>query len=957
MWCDVHHSRSHNTKDCRTKAQSPRVVNVVNVREETETEPLTLASIAINSERLTHPAHIEQALVNGKWVSCLNDTGCQAEAVVRESLVHPNDLLNETEYIQMADLDTPPQAFRKAHIQVQSRYVSGQVKAIVMKNPAYDLILGCRYVYLGTPPYPSVSASVTTRSLAQEADSSEPNTTPMDVKLAQRKDPSLRRCFKILEEGETSEGKGTFFLKTGLLYRKGAKPYAGSRLVVPKELREQVMQTGHASTLSAHQGQATTLNRIRVHYYWPGMAGSIKRLGYSPYQIIYGSHPRGPLEILRQTWTKEHLDEEVKSASKYVQDLRGRLHEVRSMARENLLKARKRQGRYYNQRAKERSLNVGDKVLLLLPKSTNKLQICWQGPFEVTKKVSPTNYVIKMGHKEKLYHINLLKRYLEGTPSGSAQNLLAISVAEDVDEPTILVEYPLRPGETHKDISIGPQLDANQTAEIKLLLSEFQDVLSDKPGRTTLERFSMKLLSPEPIRVRAYPLPHAKAGIVEQEVEELLKAGIIAPSVSPYNAPVVLVRKQDGSHRMCIDFRRLNAVAEFQAEPLPDPATIFAKLSDAKYFSKFDLSRGYYQIEVDQSCRPMLAFSTPQGHYEFQTVPFGLNNSSSVFTRMMRKLLAPINHPGIQNFIDDILVATETWPEHVRLISSLLNRLRETGLTARPTKCLIGYNRLKFLGHTIQLNQLLPDEEKVAQLLAAPRPIDKSGVRSFLGMCGYYQKFIPHYNSVAAPLSDLTKKSQPDKVIWSRECEDAFQTLKRCLTSSPVLKLPNLSRNFVLRTDASGSGLGAVLMQTAEETGDTLFPVAYASRKLSQAESNYAAIELECLALVWAIEKFQAYLYGKHFILQTDHKPLSYLSSSKHLNARLMRWSLLLQPYSFQIEHVPGNENLAPDFLSRHAHEDGSTSNSQPHKLAPMVQLETAPSSEGAVVTKRNKPA
>ncbi|KAK6976305.1 reverse transcriptase [Biomphalaria glabrata] len=284
----------------------------------------------------------------------------------------------------------------------------------------------------------------------------------------------------------------------------------------------------------------------------------------------------------------------------------------------------------------------------------------------------------------------------------------------------------------------------------------------------------------------------------------------------------------------------------------------------------------------------------------------------------MRKLLDPIESPGIQNFIDDILIATETWSEHIALISSLLLRLRETGLTARPSKCLIGFTRLKFLGHVIQENQLMPDEEKVAQLLEAPRPITKTGVRSFLGMCGYYQKFIPHFNSIAAPLSDLTKKDRPDKVTWNEECELAFQRLKECLTSSPVLKLPDLSRTFVLRTDASGSGLGAVLMQTAEGSGDTLFPVAYASRKLNQAESNYATIELECLALVWAIEKFQAFLYGKHFTLQTDHKPLSYLSSSKHLNARLMRWSLLLQPYSFQVEHVPGCQNAAPDFLSRH---------------------------------------
>ncbi|KAK7004546.1 hypothetical protein BgiMline_006075 [Biomphalaria glabrata] len=948
QWCNFHKINSHDTKDCRSRGKPTHTLNSIRNPAPSDAEALVLAAVSAQSGESPHPPSVEKALVNGRAVTCLNDTGCLVEAVVRESLVSPSDYIEETTQIQTVDLESPPKTLPMALINVESKYVRGRIKAIVMKSPAYDLILGCRYVFLGTPPYPSVSAPVLTRSQVQveESDSLQVNTIPTEIREAQKQDPSLQKYLRFAQDGEPALGKAQFFFKTGLLYRRGKEPDACNQLVVPKPYREQVMQTGHASSLSAHQGQSSTLNRIRFHYFWPGMTENIKRyvascpqcqklspknrippvpLGKTP--LIETPFKRVSVDILgplprtkkRNAYILYHLNDEVKTVSKYVKDLQERLQDIRSLARSNLIKARKRQEKYYNRRAKERSLNVGDKVLLLLPKNTNKLQICWQGPFEVMKKVSPTNYVIKVGRKEKSYHVNLLKHYLERpSQTDPPRDLMAIAVAEDVKEPKDLVEYPLHAVETHENVTISPQLDAEQTAEVKSMLGEFHDVLSDKPGRTSLERFSMKLLSAEPIKVKAYPLPHAKAEVIKQEVEELLKAGIIAPSVSPYNAPVVLVRKPDGGHRMCIDFRRLNAVAEFQAEPLPDPATIFANLSHARYFSKFDLSRGYYQIEVEPECRPLLAFSTPQGHYEFQTVPFGLNNSSSVFTRMMRKLLAPIESPGIQNFIDDILIATETWSEHIALISSLLLRLRETGLTARPSKCLIGFTRLKFLGHVIQENQLMPDEEKVAQLLEAPRPITKTGVRSFLGMCGYYQKFIPHFNSIAAPLSDLTKKDRPDKVTWNEECELAFQRLKECLTSSPVLKLPDLSRTFVLRTDASGSGLGAVLMQTAEGSGDTLFPIAYASRKLNQAESNYATIELECLALVWAIEKFQAFLYGKHFTLQTDHKPLSYLSSSKHLNARLMRWSLLLQPYSFQVEHVPGSQNAAPDFLSRH---------------------------------------
>jgi len=644
-------------------------------------------------------------------------------------------------------------------------------------------------------------------------------------------------------------------------------------------------------------------------------------MGYSPYQIIYGSQPRGPVEVLRQNWTKEHVEEEAKTVSKYVQDLKERLELVRNLAITNLKKARLRQEKYYNRRAKERSLEVGEKVLLLLPSHSNKLQICWQGPYVVTRKMSSTNYMVKIKNKEKMYHVNLLKRYMDRPDVDSVHSLVAIAIAEDVVEPKGTTEYPLISKESLSDITICPDLTQFQKQSIEELISEYPDVMTDKPGRTNLERFTMQVNDSKPVHVKPYPLPHAKADIVEQEIKELLKAGIIAPSLSPYNAPIVLVRKPDGSHRMCIDFRRLNAVVEFQAEPLPDPSTIFANLSRARYFSKLDLSRGYYQIEVEPECRKLLAFSTPQGHYEFNTVPFGLNNASSVFTRMMRKLLAPIHRPGLFNFIDDILIATETWDEQIETLSVLLARLRETGLTAKPSKCMIGFKKLKFLGHMIKENLLMPDEEKIARLRDAPQPDTKSSVRSFLGMCGYYQKFIPRFNLIAAPLSNLTKKDQPEKVKWNAECEEAFQKLKDLLTAEPILHLPDLSKPFILRTDASIQGLGAVLLQS-DDKETTLFPTAYASRKLTKAEENYAAVELECLALIWAVEKFQPYLYGKHFILQTDHRPLSFLSSSKNLNARLMRWSLLLQPYSFQIEYIPGKTNFTPDFLSRHPASD-----------------------------------
>jgi hypothetical protein len=243
-----------------------------------------------------------------------------------------------------------------------------------------------------------------------------------------------------------------------------------------------------------------------------------------------------------------------------------------------------------------------------------------------------------------------------------------------------------------------------------------------------------------------------------------------------------------------------------------------------------------------------------------------------------------------------------------------MKRLRETGLTARPTKCKVGFSTIDYLGHTLTQGKLAPDAAKVKQLKDAPQPMTKTEVRSFLGFAGYYRRHIPDFSTTASPLTDLTKKSAPNKVVWTDECEIAFQRLKTALTTESVLKLPDLERNFVLRTDASESGLGAVLLQEHE---GVLHPVAYGSRKLNSAERNYSVTERECLAVIFGISKFERYLYGRKFTLQVDHQPLAYLGQAKLTNGRLMRWSLYLQQYNVHVQYIKGSDNIGSDYLSR----------------------------------------
>lgn len=398
------------------------------------------------------------------------------------------------------------------------------------------------------------------------------------------------------------------------------------------------------------------------------------------------------------------------------------------------------------------------------------------------------------------------------------------------------------------------------------------------------------------------------------EIQKMLEIGVIEKADSPYSAPIVLVRKKDGTHRFCVDYRQLNKHVIFSAEPLPELERLFAQLSKAKYFSKLDMSKGYWQLPVCQADKKKLAFSTPEGQFQWNVMPFGILTAPATFTKMMRLLIEPMQETTIHNFMDDVLIATETFTEHMRVLEKLIVRLQECNLTARPSKCLIAFQRLEYLGHTVGHGLLWPDAAKVQKLSEMSRPITKTNVKSFLGLAGYYRKFIPDFSKVAKPLTDLTKKGQPSTVHWDPKCEIAFETLKDSLAKQPVLHLPDLNKEFILRTDASNVGLGAMLMQTFE--GD-IHPVAYASRCLNKAECNYSTSEKECLAIIWGIQKFQAYLYGKKFTIQTDHQPLAYISNSNRSNGRLTRWSLFLQQYRYQIQVIKGVDNVGADFLSR----------------------------------------
>ena len=388
--------------------------------------------------------------------------------------------------------------------------------------------------------------------------------------------------------------------------------------------------------------------------------------------------------------------------------------------------------------------------------------------------------------------------------------------------------------------------------------------------------------------------------------------GIIERSDSPYTSPIVLVNKRDGTNRFCVDFRKLNKITVFDAEPIPSQEEIFTRLANDHYFTKLDLSKGYWQIPVHPEAREKTSFVSPSGLYQFRMMPFGLVNAPATFSRMMRSLLHGISQ--VDNYIDDILIHTSTWEMHMKILSELMQKLRESNLTAKPSKCVVGMQNVAFLGHIVGQGQLAPQPDKMEKIQNAPVPKTKKQLRSFLGLSGYYRKFIPNYASLAAPLTSKTRSKEPNHVVFNESEQRAFEILKASLDDQPILRLPDCGKPFILRTDACDSGIGAVLLQ---EYIEDVFPVAYASRKLLDREKSYSIMEKECLALVWGVNKFQCYLYGKPFVLETDHQPLSYMQKTKVANPRIMRWALSLQPYRIRIEAIKGTDNVGADYLSR----------------------------------------
>ena len=463
--------------------------------------------------------------------------------------------------------------------------------------------------------------------------------------------------------------------------------------------------------------------------------------------------------------------------------------------------------------------------------------------------------------------------------------------------------------------SRAEDLSSAERESLQSLLFEFERVISlggGDLGCTDVVKHHIDTGNAEPIRQRARKLPFHQRGETQHLVDQMLSRNIIEPAQGPWASPVVLVKKKDGSTRFCVDFRKVNQVTKKDAQPLPRIDDTLDALGTAQWFSTLDLASGYWQVEVEPDDREKTAFTTSHGLYQFRVMPFGLCNAPGTFQRLMERVLAGLHWTSCLVYLDDIIVFSRNISDHLQKLREVLTRLQEAGLKIKPIKCFLMQRSVHYLGHVVSAEGVKTDPTKVSCVREWPVPTDAKELQQFLGLSSYYRRFVKNFAHKAKPLYRLTEKGRTWS--WTPECGEAFVTLKQALVSAPILAFPNFDHDFILDTDASTYGLGAVLSQ---QFADGEKVIAYASRTLTKAERQYCTTRREMLALVWGTRQFRSYLYGRAFQARTDHNSLRWLHNFREPEGQVARWLEILSEYNFEVLHRPGVQHKNADALSR----------------------------------------
>ena len=513
-------------------------------------------------------------------------------------------------------------------------------------------------------------------------------------------------------------------------------------------------------------------------------------------------------------------------------------------------------------------------------------------------------------------------------------NLQAVTLVHSTE-----AQHWMSDDEFSKQFPLDENLTEEQRYKVHSMLLDWKDIFSCSEtdmGHTDLVKHKIKLVDNEPFKQPHRRIPPHLYSEVREHIKEMLETNVIRPSLSPYASPIVLVRKKDGKLRFCIDYRKLNSKTVKDAHSLPTIEETLDSLVGACYFTSLDLKAGYWQVELAEEDKEKTAFTAgPLGFYEFNVLPFGLVNAPATFQRVIQLAMGDLHLTKCLLYLNDIIVYSRTFEEHLDRLCSVFQRLRSAGLKLKPSKCFLFKNEVRYLGHVVSADGIKTDPDKVKAIKDWPVPKDSRDVRKFLGFAGFYRKFIKDFSKIARPLHSLLKSSDlstsksvhrkncrkhsdatDDTFEWTSTHQDAFETLIDKFCSAPVLAYAEFNKPFLLHTDASTSGLGAVLYQLKEDGHE--HPIAYASRSLSPSEQNYPAHKLEFLCLKWAVtDKFRDYLQGAKFTVRTDNNPLTYILTSARLDATGQRWVSELASFDFDLVYRSGIRNKDADPLSR----------------------------------------
>ncbi len=623
------------------------------------------------------------------------------------------------------------------------------------------------------------------------------------------------------------------------------------------------------------------------------------RSGFTPYELTFLKPTPHVLATLKSNWLStedstdlprflEDLDSNV---STLLQSLKGRL-------RDSVVEQRAQ-----TECRTLRNFSVGDLVWKRIPGLHSSLEASWEGPFVIKEKLSDVNYRIapnKSKCKGKVVHINLLKDYGKHCDINTV-----VAVPECEADETMPVS----------DHRISSELCVKQRSSLLDLLSKHNTLFSDVPGLTNTVSHSITLTRSDPLWTPSYSIPAHLEPAFQKSVEELLSMDIIEPSTSPWSSPPIPIIKKDGDVRIVVDYRKLNSVTVPEPFQMPSVIETVSRLGKATFLSKLDLLKGFHQVPMSLESRKYTAFSCRHGKYHYKRMPFGLRNAPATFQLLMQEVLRGLEHFS-SPYIDDIIIFSVVWDDHLVHINSVLERLSLHGLSVKSCKCCWGYKSFEFLGFIVGEGHLSIPQARVEQFRLYVKPKTVSQLRSFLGLANFYSKFVPRFADLSKVLTPHTSKNSPKNVVWNDVMCCAFDSIINAIVNYVELMVPADGDSLCIFVDASTAGVGGVLCVYRSNEWK---PVSFYSKQLLPRESRYSATEIEALALLTTVEHFAYYLRGVEFTAFTDHKALVHLFESPKLNNRLWRWKLKLLDFNVRIVHLEGRLNVVADALSRQA--------------------------------------